>query len=330
MAIRVLVTGATGFVGKRLVGTLLSRGLAVVALCRRVPDASPAEWIGEVRCVQGSLDDKEALSEAIEGADAVIHLAAQLGHWGTPRESFYRTNVEGTRALVTLSLAEGVGHFIHLSTVGVYGKLQTVPATESHPRNPVTVYGVTKYLSEEIVRSAATDGLRATILRPSHVYGPGDLNTLPLMRLLKRMRLFCLVNGGDYMFQPLFVDDLADAIAACVLRAEVIGKEYVLAGPSVVTVRDYIRLVASVLGIRVTTVTVPYALLRCLAICNEVVASLGGFQPLLSRSRLDFFAGHQWFDTSNARRDFGFSPATDIKDGLIRTIRWYVDNGLLS
>lgn len=320
----ILVTGATGFIGRRLVEELLNRNYDVRIISRQPIEAYKISWSKKVISIQGDLKDKDSIHRAVQGADVVIHLAAQLGSWQAKEKDYYDINVDGTKVLVEESKKADIQHFIYISTAGVYGRLKHVPADEFHPCNPRYLYEKTKYLAEQYILGEIRKGFPATILRPSHVYGPGDLNTVPLLRLLKSVHFFPLIGGGKSLFQPVFIDDLIEGIIRCLEnRKIVLGKVYVLAGKEAIVFREYIRLISKLMGIKVLTTTCPYLFTKLAAFINELFARIFNVEPVLTRFRVDFFGGHQCYDIQLARRDFNYDPKVGLKQGLEKAINWY-------
>lgn len=321
---QILVTGATGFIGNRLVAELLKRDYKVKVLSRKPLEKYNIKWSKRVNSVQGDLKDRFAITTAVKGVDVVIHLAAQLGAWQAKEKDYYETNVEGTKILVEEAQKAGIKHFIYISTAGVYGRLKQVPADEFHPCNPRYPYEKTKYMAEQYVLNKIPKGFPATILRPSHVYGPGDLNTLPLLRLLKKIHFFPLIGGGKSLFQPIYIEDLIDGIICCAEnRDKVLGRVYNLAGKEAVTFKEYISIIGKIMAIDLFTVPCPYLVAKSGALVNELYARVFKRVPILTLFRVDFFGGNQYYDIRRAKRDFGYNPQVNINTGMGKAIDWY-------
>ena len=209
---KVLVTGATGFIGQHLVRELVRRNYTVKCLIHRRPfkDKRLEE---AVETVIGDITDVSSVRKALKGVNIVFHLAALLGRWQSeyPEYEYYRVNFLGTKLLVEESVKVGVDHFIYLSTTGVFGKVKECPADENYPCNPIFPYEKSKYLAELVVKNAIDGGFPATIIRASHVYGSGDMNTLKIFKLIKNFKVFSLIDGGRAVFQPIYVEDLVEA-----------------------------------------------------------------------------------------------------------------------
>lgn len=327
---RILVTGATGFIGNKLVEKLIDSDYAVHVFSRKPSNNYNFKWSKDVISIQGDLTNKESICKAVKDVDAVIHLAAQLGSWWVKESYYYDVNVEGTKNLVEEAKRVDLQHFIYISTAGVFGKLKQIPANELHPCLPRYPYEKTKYMAERYITNAASRGFPATVLRPSHVYGPGDLNTVPLLRLLQKTHFFPLIGGGNSFFQPVYIDDLIEGIILALKHPGTTrGKLYTLAGNQAVTFKEYFSLISKILGMKIITLPCPYALARLCAQINEFVAKSLKGEPILTNFRVDFFGGHQCYDIGKAQHDFRYSPKVNINDGMIEAINWYEELKLI-
>lgn len=210
---KVLVTGASGFVGRYVTRELLTRGYAPVCLTRR-PAPSP---LG-VTVVRGDLSDAGALDLATEGCTAVIHLVGIIAEKRCAGSTFERVHVEGTRNVVAACLRNGVRRYVHMSALG------------ARPSAP-TAYFQTKWAAEEVVRGAELDW---TIFRPSIIHGP-DGEFMQMMKFFATSRLrvpfMPYFGSGNARVQPIDVRDVAACFVRCLSLPETIGKAYELGGP---------------------------------------------------------------------------------------------------
>ncbi|MFQ5679235.1 MAG: complex I NDUFA9 subunit family protein [Gemmatimonadota bacterium] len=232
---RVIVAGATGFMGRHVVARLAARGHAVRALCRtpdpeRVPHV--AEWW------PADVTAPEEVAGAAAEQDVVLHLVGVRE--GREVTAFRRVHVDGTRTLVEEAVRAGVRRFIYVSVAGA--------------RPDGSVFFRTKWEGEgEVVRS----GLEYLIFRPSIVYGPGDKFTSALAILLKRLPVFPVLGVGSMRLQPVAVEDVTDALVQAVERPDMGDAVYELAGPEQLKLTKIVRLVARALGLRRPIVQLP-------------------------------------------------------------------------
>lgn len=331
---RVLVTGATGFVGSHLVENLLERGYDATVLVRSTAQRKyvlPWLYDGRVEVIYGDITDFSRVKTALKDMDVVFHLAALLGSWGIPEQQYYHVNVYGTRIIMEQSVQSNVDHVIYLSSTGVMGRLITLPADINHPCNPITAYEKSKYQAELLVRKSINEEhFPATIIRSTHVYGPRDYNTLQLYKLMKILRILPLPQSGRSLFQPIYYADLIQALVLCMEKDVSRGKTYIVAGSETITFKDFFNLSAKIMGIKVFKITMPSGLIHLMASINERVAKSLKVAPILTHSRKEFFERNHVYDTNRIRKDLGFNAKVPLKDGLRETIRWYNEQGLLN
>lgn len=330
---RVLVTGSTGFIGSHLVEELQSRRLEVNALARHSWSSSSPSWLSNCQVVFGDVTDMSAVTSAVKGVDVVFHLASLLGRWQSefPEAEFYRVNVGGTKNLIDACLKEGVAHFIYLSSAGTMGRLKVVPADESAPLSPGFPYEKSKCYAEAALRKSMTEkGLETTIIRPTHVYGPRDKNTVKVFKTIKRLKVFPLIGGGTALFQPIYVDDLVRGLIMCMENKEAsVGNTYLAAGKELLTYRDFALLSAKILDVPLHTFAISERLSKPIANLSEKLFSSVNMEPPLTRSRVEFFSRNQAYKIGKFYREIGFFPKTDVATGLYKTITWCSDEGLL-
>ncbi|HEU4748850.1 MAG TPA: NAD-dependent epimerase/dehydratase family protein [Gemmatimonadaceae bacterium] len=222
---RVLVTGGTGVVGQAAVTELLKRGHGVRLVSRKA-DEDARQWPAKGDAAAGveawpaSVSEQSELKGCADGCDLVLHLAGIVEE-SPPEVTFENTNVEGTRAILREAERARVGRFIYVSSLGAEAG-----------QSP---YHRSKRRAEDIVRNFAGGWI---ILRPGNVYGPGDEVVSVLLTMVRTLPVVPVVGSGDDKFQPIWVGDLAVAIAACVERTDLHGRVLDLAGPDVTSIND--------------------------------------------------------------------------------------------
>jgi dihydroflavonol-4-reductase len=314
---RAFVTGASGFIGARLVERLLERGWDVTALVhsRELPERAG------LRVVRGDIRDIPKFENALAGADALFHLASALGASRIPESEFLAINAEGTRAVLETARRGGVKRTVHFSSAGVLGHVaENIPAPEDHGLDPRDRYDRTKLRGEEEARAAVREGLDAVIIRPGWVYGPGDRRTFKLIRAIARGR-FILVGQGRTRQTPVYIDDLVDGVFLAWEKGRP-GEIYNLAGPDVLTVGEMAAAIASACGRKLPRFKIPLGMARPAAAVMGGLFGLFGREAPLSPSRLSFFVHPKPLDIAKARRELGYAPGTDFAEGLARTAEW--------
>jgi nucleoside-diphosphate-sugar epimerase len=322
---RVLVTGATGFLGAHVAQALLGRGLVVRALTRSGSAPAPA---GTEAVPVSALNDSAGLRRALEGVTSVIHLAAYVHRPRAPNDSaaYHEVNVDGTVALLEAGVAAGIRDFVFVSTVKAAGEVSREPWTECTPPAPVDPYGRTKLAAEEAVRAAALrHGLHAPILRLPLVYGPGmRANALRLFQLVDRglpLPLGAVRNRRSF----LYVGNFVAAVAATVEHEAGDDLFFVSDGPPIAT-PDLIRAIARALGRPARLVSVPVGLMRAAARIGDRMARVVPAVPFTSAT-LDRVVGSLAVDSSKLFTAVGFRPPYTLDQGLAATAAWYRARG---
>jgi nucleoside-diphosphate-sugar epimerase len=316
---RVLVTGAGGFIGRHLVADQLRRGRTVVAFDR---DVSALQGLShpDLRVVEADVRAESRVRDAVSGVEVVFHLAAAHLSVRASASEYRQVNVDALRALIDISRSEGVGRFVHCSTVGVYGRLPSVPADEDTPCAPEFDYEKTKLEGEaRLLDAHRSDGFPVVILRPAWVYGPGCPRTEKLFRAIAAGR-FVVAGRGHRLRHSIYI---RDAIRAMELAASVPGVEgqvLILADDRAQSIRTLVDEIAEVEGVRPPP-AVPAPLLYLAGSGAELLFGLLGKEPPLSRRTLRFFSGNTSFRTERARRALGFVPRYSLRAGLEETAR---------
>jgi nucleoside-diphosphate-sugar epimerase len=323
---RVLVTGATGFIGRCLVNRLLSQGYEVRALVRGTSSLQDLN-AGAERAI-GDLTDPESLRQVLQGVDLVYNCAGSLGTWGVKEEKLHTVNVTGVRNLLAACLASSVQHIIHLSTGGVTGPVPYDPVDETYACHPSTPYERTKWQGEQVaVEMARTHHLPLTVVRPTFTYGPGDLHKLPLFRAVRK-GLFAFVGSGASTIHPVYIDDLLDGLELCAAKAPQ-GAVYIIGGEKPVSKRELIGLIAARINVPPPRIHLPVMPTMGVAFALEMVGSVLHFEPPLTRSRVLMFSKNWGYSIAKARKELGYCPRFSLDKGIRQTVRWYQEKGYL-
>jgi nucleoside-diphosphate-sugar epimerase len=238
--VKVLVTGASGFLGRAVCAELRSREHDVAALVRR-PGSEPAG----TTAMAGDLTDPDALGAVVERArpDCVVHLAAEIASQRDARR-IAEVNVEGTRRLLDACRAGGAGRFVFTSTV-VTGDARGVELTEDSELPVETAYGRSKQDGERLVRES---GIAGVVIRPSHVYGPGGWYEEEFVKRLRQPGRFAVIGAGDNWWDVVRVEDVASACVDAAERAPA-GAVYHVVDDEPIRYYDFVALTAQALGV---------------------------------------------------------------------------------
>lgn len=314
----VLVTGASGFIGRRLRDALDELGADVVALRRA---ASPAPKRG--RSVVAEYDDVAALERVMREVAPVVVLHVAGATKGVTYEDFRRANVTPTENLLAaLRVAHpGVARFVHVSSLAAYGpSAPGVPHREDDARRPIEFYGESKLEAERVVERQAD--LAWTIVRPAGVYGPGDVDYLGLFEPIERgFNVF--FGNRELCTSMVHVDDVVRATLAAATSEATRGKGYFVCDGAPVSFGALGEVIASASGKRPLTVDFPGFLVDLAAIGGELATKLDGKPRLFNRQKATM-GRHHWTCThASLRADVGYAPEVPLAEGVKRTLAWY-------
>jgi nucleoside-diphosphate-sugar epimerase len=327
--VKVLLTGANGFVGSHILDHLLDRGVPTVALLRHTANL---RWIQprldktEIRW--GSVTDGPSLPDALRDVTHVIHCAGVTK--AVNRAEFHRVNQLGTRALVDAvnQLQPPVQRLVLISSLAAsHPATDAAPANEEDPPGPVTEYGRSKLAGEAEVQSCCR--VPFVILRPAAVYGPRDRDFLHLFRAV-RSRFVPLFGGGRQQLSLVYAPDVAEiAVASLELRAAE-GQVFNVAAPGVVTASTLVAALTHRFGRKVMAPALPAALLRPLCATFQLWAQLASRPHILSLEKYAELAAPGWVCRVDKLREvLGLECRTSLEEGLDRTLSWYRQEGWL-
>lgn len=320
---KVLVTGATGFVGSHLVEALRRRGDEVTALARSLKKAEALRPLA-VRVIPGDLDDIVALSKAVEGQDVIYHVAGVIS--ARSEADFMASNRGGTRNLVEATKVSGAGpRFVLVSSMAAGGPSpRGRPLKGEEPPKPVTRYGRSKLAAERVVEAS---DLPWTIVRPPMVYGPRDREVLKVFRLA-RLGLGPVFGDGTQELSAVHGADLADALIAAATTTRTIHKIYYACHAEVFTSTHFVRSIAGAMGKPIAVIRVPLSVGRGVLAITETAAHITGQTTILTTDKANEFFQTAWTgDPGPLTRDSGWTAAHDLTAGLAETWRWYRDAG---
>ncbi len=313
----VLVTGATGCLGRAVIARFLRDGHRVVAASRGAPRARDALPEG-ARPVALDVTRPETLAPALEGVDVVVHAAAKVGDWG--RRGDFRAVIDGgTRNLVEACIGRRLERFVHLSSVIFYGLHGSGVMTESMlPGDLSWPYAEAKVAAEEVVRRAHREhGLRAVLLRPGNFFGPGSrLFTERPVELLRRGLLSLPPDAGKANL--VFVENVAAAVRAVAFEEAAVGEGFNVVDDTELDWRGLFDLYAAALGAR-PVATRPTWILRSLAAGMEGVAYLTGRPPLITRNAIDYLRFRGTYAKGKLGNRLGFQAEVPFEQALART-----------
>jgi dihydroflavonol-4-reductase len=323
---RVLVTGASGFVGSAVAKALTSRDVPVRVLVRSTSNRRNLSDLGDgAEITVGSLEDPPSLRAALSGCRALFHVAADYRIWVPDPEAMMRTNVEGTRTLMREAMAAGVERIVYTSSVATLGlKPDGTPADEDTPDSPGDIVGPykrSKYEAEQVVRRmVAQEGLPAVVVNPSTPVGPRDVKPTSTGRIIVEAASGRMPAYVDTGLNLVHVDDVAEGHLLAFEHGRV-GERYILGGDNL-TLAEMLAEIANLAGRTPPRVRLPTAPLFPLAMVAEGIARLTGKEPFLTRDGLRMAAKLMFFTSAKAERELNYRhrPAAA---GLGDALNWF-------
>jgi nucleoside-diphosphate-sugar epimerase len=323
--VKVLVTGATGFVGSHLLDMLVERGDEVRILARPGVDV---KWLAQtgVEVYRGDLSDRMSLETAVDGVGRVLHCAARTGPWG-PQAEYEIANVQGLKTLVDVALAAGVQRIVHVSSVTVHGVDVHGTADEMTPlRGGSDPYSRSKVAGEQLLQQMIRDkGAPLTIVRPGLVYGPRDTGSFGRFATLIEQGKMVVIGPGNNHMPLIYVTDVAQGILLASAADHAIGREYILVNDEPVTQCNYLNAIASELGVPLPSRHIPYRLAFSVGVTAEMTGRLLHWKqpPPLTRFGVEVLGGENRFTINRARSELGFIPQVSLAEGVRKGIAWY-------
>jgi len=326
----ILVTGASGFIGQHVARTLAGRGVQVVATGRSPAALAPLAAIG-AHIVTANLAT-DSLASLLRGCEAVVHCAAMAAPWGA-KEAFIRDNIRATERLLEAAAEAGVRRFVHLSSPSIYAGFEdqlNVREPFTPPQRWTSIYGETKWISEQCVLQPRFASLEPVVLRPRAVFGEGDRAIVPRVLAVARRGRFPLIRRGEAMIDVTYVANVVSAVErALETPRENAGHAYNITNGEPMTVRRLLDRLFAALGLKVRYVPLPATVALTLARISEAIASLraNGAEPRLTQYGIALLTYSLTLDISAAREKLGYTPAVSVEEGLTRYAAWWRQHG---
>lgn len=324
MNLKVLVTGANGFIGSTLVKKLLKEGFSVRCLVHRSDHRLknlPVEFF------RGSILDNALLKKATQGVDLVYHLAGRATDWGK-REAFFRSNSDGTRKIVNSSIENGVRRLVFSSSLAVHKFTGHVDSDETTPTDQEKyAYGASKAAAEKIVNYANASGkIETVIVRPGVVvFGPEDTTAFVHMAPMLERGRWGHVAGGRPLLCYSYVDNLVSGMLLAGTHAKAAGETFILTDDLRLNWKQLISAVISAFGVKEGSFSAPASLARAAGIAMESIFMALGVKtpPPITHYRTALVSRDFHFSCDKAKKILGYSPHVGFEEGLAATIRWW-------
>ena len=326
---KVLVTGATGFLGGKTIDLVLKEGHEVVALVRSTSNREGLPKDIEVR--EADLFNEDSLEKAVQGVDAVIHFAAYFDFYPRDEELMFKVNIEGTKNLMNACVGTQVQRFIYCSTTETMGPIRFPPGTEDTELRPEYSYGESKILAERAIREISKDtDLGHIIIRPTGVMGEGDLYIIyEVAEQLYEGKVFALPNDLSAEIMYTHVDDVVAGFVAALTPMGALNNTIILCPDEAITWEEFVDVMTERLGVKPPRLRVP-----------KIFAKFGMMllSPFKNRKKNSFFWHgksvdmmyvNRVYSNEKAKRLLGWAPKVTMVEGFQRAIDWYFENGFL-
>ncbi|MDC0934923.1 NAD-dependent epimerase/dehydratase family protein [Pirellulales bacterium] len=331
---RVLVTGASGFVGSNLVGALCRAGRDVRCLVRSSSNLEHLESL-DAEIFKGSLEDPVGLSESLDGVSEVYHVAGCTT--ALDQAGFFRVNVDASRRLAKIASQQAnPPTFVFVSSLAAGGPATNDrPRTEVDPDQPVSTYGRSKLAAEKAIAEFA-DRTPISIVRPPIIFGPADRASLNLYRTIRNVRIHPLPGFRSFSVSLVHVADLCAALIRVAQRGQRICRDdrargtYYVAGDRAVTYPEFGRLAGKAAGWRALPLPLPKAVFWTAGVLGECLGRLRQRPTLINLDKIREATAIGWVcSDQKIRRDVDYCPAAPLEERFRETVEWYRERGWL-
>ena len=322
----ILVTGATGGLGRNLTHYLLNNGRYVVAIGRN-------RKIGDQLLSQGvtfipvDIRNKIHIPESLGECQAIVHCAALSKPWGKYSD-FYETNTIGTKNIIELAYKKNCP-LIHISTPSVYFNFRdrlNILENDTLPKQFASFYTRTKKLAEDLVINAS-NRLKFVILRPRGIFGAYDTGFIPRVLRMASKGYFPLLNNGEVIVDITYVENVVEAIMLALDNVEkVSGQIFNITNNQPLKVRNILDILFDALKLKVRLIKTPYPLLKSLAVAMELISGSTNyvFEPPITSYTLGLLKYSQTLNIHKAQTLLNFKPSVSIEEGINRFTKWYL------
>jgi 2-alkyl-3-oxoalkanoate reductase len=326
---KVLVTGASGFLGSHVAEQLSNEGHTVRALVRKTSNRKFLQSLKGVELAEGGVEDADRVADAADGVDAIIHVAGIVKARGD--HEFSATNVQGTINVLDAARkrAPGIRRFVHVSSLEACGPSKDGTPVPVAQEGPITGYGRSKLAAEKALLTARQD-LPITILRPTAIYGPRDVEILEAFRSVKR-GILPLTGDGSAHYTFVYGPDCAKACVKAISADVPSGSIFHISDGGVYTQRSMMEDIERALGKRAfARMGIPFGVIKTASIFVEAYGKLMDKPVMLTREKANMLSQPYWVCSSKgAEEALGWKSEVTWPDGVHLAVKWYRENGLL-
>lgn len=330
---KVLVTGASGFLGGHLIEELVRKGYNVIGMVRKGSSRKLLEELN-VSLRFGDLLEPESLVDATRDVDVVVHLAAYYTFFGK-KELYEKINVQGTRFLLEAMIKNSVKKIVYCSTTEAVGPVKEPYADEDVEPNPVYEYGKSKLRAENVVKECGLKGIDYIILRPSGIYGPRNVNDVSYWFITgfakNSLTSKFIVGSGNNLVQFAHVKDVVQGFVLALEKYDIAkGRTYFVSEDKAYTYNEVYKMLAEICGRRPPKTHIPPMLAKIMIAPIEFFNRIFGIENFnWHMSTVDAVTCDRAYSIERIKRELGYSPKYDLKRGLKETVEWYRENSMI-
>lgn len=319
----ILITGATGFLGKNLT-PILAKYDKLRILVRRTSDLEFYKDKSNIEIYYGDIEKDIGIADALKNIDIVIHGAART--MGNNYQEYYQTNVLGTFNLVKTMQSKGVKQLLHLSSLAACGPGRNkTPLTELDKPHPISLYGRTKQEAENIIMKSA---LNYIILRPVTVFGPHDIDVLRYVKFIVK-GISPVTGCGTKYLSVIYIEDLVSAIVKTILSSKFNNRIYFVSDGQQYKLQDILKTIADLLQIHTRQVCIPGPIAMIYGLINDVF--LPSQKKVVWRDKIRELKQKYWLcSCERIRHDLAFQAKFTLEQALEKTLKWYKNQGFLT
>ncbi|MFA5670233.1 MAG: NAD-dependent epimerase/dehydratase family protein [Balneolaceae bacterium] len=322
----VFVTGGTGFVGSHLVDALIADPNYNEIRCLVRTDD---KWLSDKKFtrIKGDLGDLNLISNALDGVDVIFHVAGVVR--ARTQKEFNRANVDATEDLLRVAQKKGINNIVILSSLAGVGPSDGVPLNEDAPLAPVSMYGHSKKLMEELIHSLAKETDSIKIIRPPAVYGPREADIYTYFKSFSKGICPIVGDGNHPRISMVYVSDLVDGIIKSSQKMDVGVHTYFISGKEDHNWNQIRDVTSVVMNKKTLAIKLKPALVKKISGLVESVASLFGQYPVINREKANEMVLEWTCSSQKAIDELGYQPSVSLEEGISRTIHWYKKNNWL-
>ena len=312
---RILISGHTGFIGRRLTLSLVGKGHSIVGISRRIDGTLSTPNLHQIKVT--SIEQYSSFDQALVGVDAIVHLAGRAhiieDSALDPTAEFFRINTQGTITLAQAAITAGVKHFILISSIGAMTTISNDILTEASACDPDTPYGKSKLAAEiALIELCHKTMMNWTIIRPTLCYGPNNPGNMARLLKLVNSNLMLPFGSIDNQRSLIYIENLIDAIITCLHHPNAKNETFLVSDGNHLSTPNLIRHLAQFLNTRSILLPIPPSLLRFL---GKITGKSSAVERLL---------GSLVVSNEKIATALNWQPPYSIKQGLTATAKWYL------